>query len=399
MAATAYQLLDPLRPEEYAALKADIEKRGILIPVEEDEDGNTLDGHHRKQIAEELGIKCPVKVRRFKTEEEKREHVLKINLARRHMDGIRWGRAFAKLLEERGVVTQRGPKPRDAFNSATVAEIAAELGVPERTARFRLEAARECDALPEPVRKEVESGKKTLKEASSEVRKVEREQVRQQAAKEAEKIVADKDHGVRHIDFRELAKELEPDSVDLIFTDPPYDRESVPLYDGLAEIAARVLKPGGSLITYLGMVHLPEVIAKLNKHLRWWWPLCCYHTGPSSRMNEYGVVVKWKPMLWFVKGTRGDKHTWVDDLVISEMEKDTHDWQQGTKEALYYIDKLTLPGQFVLDPFCGGGTTAVAAKMLGRRWLTCDTDKASVALARQRIRNAKDRAEKDDSSD
>jgi 16S rRNA G966 N2-methylase RsmD len=38
----------------------------------------------------------------------------------------------------------------------------------------------------------------------------------------------------------------------LIFTDPPYDRETIPQYEDLAALGARVLIPGGSLITYVG---------------------------------------------------------------------------------------------------------------------------------------------------
>ena len=197
------------------------------------------------------------------------------------------------------------------------------------------------------------------------------------------------DHDVRHGDFREVAKTLADGSVDLVFTDPPYHREYLPLYGDLAREAARVLKPGGSLICYLGQYQIHEVCNLVTPHLRLWWTLCCLHSGQSARMTEYGVVVKWKPMLWFVKGTRGDKHTFVDDLVLSNQEKDAHEWQQGEAEATYFIDKLTLPGGFVFDPFCGGGTTAAAAKKLRRRWLTCDTDPESVAVARKRVADAR----------
>ena len=41
-------------------------------------------------------------------------------------------------------------------------------------------------------------------------------------------------------------------SIDLIFTDPPYNGDSLLLYKDLARLADRVLKPGGSLITYFG---------------------------------------------------------------------------------------------------------------------------------------------------
>ncbi|MCY4371837.1 MAG: site-specific DNA-methyltransferase [bacterium] len=48
----------------------------------------------------------------------------------------------------------------------------------------------------------------------------------------------------------------------------------------------------------------------------------------------------------------------------------------------------TDPGDLVLDPTCGAGTTAFAAEKWGRRWITCDTSTVSVAVARQRLTTA-----------
>ena len=45
----------------------------------------------------------------------------------------------------------------------------------------------------------------------------------------------------------------------------------------------------------------------------------------------------------------------------------------------------TDPGDLVLDPTCGSGTTAVVAEQWGRRWITCDTSRVAVTLARQRL--------------
>ena len=53
----------------------------------------------RVAIAVNLGVPYETIVRHFDTEEAKREHVLKLNLARRHLDPLRWGQAFARLLE------------------------------------------------------------------------------------------------------------------------------------------------------------------------------------------------------------------------------------------------------------------------------------------------------------
>ncbi len=47
--------LPELSDEQYAALKEDIRKRGILVPVEKDENGAILDGFHRDRIARETG--------------------------------------------------------------------------------------------------------------------------------------------------------------------------------------------------------------------------------------------------------------------------------------------------------------------------------------------------------
>ena len=45
----------------------------------------------------------------------------------------------------------------------------------------------------------------------------------------------------------------------------------------------------------------------------------------------------------------------------------------------------SLPGDLVLDPTCGSGTTAMAAEELGRRWITVDTSRVALAIARERL--------------
>jgi hypothetical protein len=80
-----YQLLPPLTEDEYAALKADIAENGVMVPVEIDEDGNLLDGHHRAAIAAELGIDYPTVLRAGLTEDQKHAHALRLNLQRRHL--------------------------------------------------------------------------------------------------------------------------------------------------------------------------------------------------------------------------------------------------------------------------------------------------------------------------
>ena len=49
----------------------------------------------------------------------------------------------------------------------------------------------------------------------------------------------------------------------------------------------------------------------------------------------------------------------------------------------------TDPGDLVFDPTCGSGTTAYCAEKWGRRWITCDTSRVALAIARQRLMTAK----------
>lgn len=194
---------------------------------------------------------------------------------------------------------------------------------------------------------------------------------------------------VRLGDFRAILPSIPDGCVDLIFTDPPYDKETVPLYEDMAREAARILRPGGSLICYLGQYATAEVCGLMGKHLKFFWPLCCYHEGPGQVMAFWGIRVKWKPMLWFVNGAnRFDTSAVIEDLIVSTKEKSSHPWQQSVKEARYYIEKLTPKGGLVLDPFCGGGTTAVAAKQAGRKWITCELDAEYASIATQRIKEA-----------
>lgn len=86
-----YQVMPDLTPIEYEALKADIEERGVLVPVEVDETGAILDGHHRVKAWQELrseGVNLPDYPRMIRTgltEEQKRNHARSLNVLRRHL--------------------------------------------------------------------------------------------------------------------------------------------------------------------------------------------------------------------------------------------------------------------------------------------------------------------------
>lgn len=80
-----YQLLPPLDSEQRHILKQSIEKCGVLEPVVFDEDGEILDGHHRVEIAEALGIEYPRRVISDLDRPGKFAYALTVNVARRHL--------------------------------------------------------------------------------------------------------------------------------------------------------------------------------------------------------------------------------------------------------------------------------------------------------------------------
>lgn len=63
--------------------------------------------------------------------------------------------------------------------------------------------------------------------------------------------------------------------------------------------------------------------------------------------------------------------------------------QTNTKVIERCILMTTDPGDLVLDPTCGSGTAAFCAEKWGRRWITCDTSRVALAIARQRLMTAR----------
>jgi hypothetical protein len=114
-----YQLLPPLSEEEHAALVADIQANGILVPVIVDQHEAVIDGHHRQQIADELGIECPKVVREFSSDDERYEFALGLNLKRRHLS----------REQMRQLIAGECARTPDASDR----EIARRLGVSHRT--------------------------------------------------------------------------------------------------------------------------------------------------------------------------------------------------------------------------------------------------------------------------
>ena len=80
---------------------------------------------------------------------------------------------------------------------------------------------------------------------------------------------------------------------------------------------------------------------------------------------------------------------WDDTRQSGFGEAKTYVVQTATKVIERCLLMTTDPGDLVLDPTCGSGTTAYTAEMWGRRWITVDTSRVALALARQRLMGAR----------
>ena len=76
---------------------------------------------------------------------------------------------------------------------------------------------------------------------------------------------------------------------------------------------------------------------------------------------------------------------WTDTLTGSFTDEKTYVVQTNPKVVERCLLMTSDPGDLVLDPTCGSGTTAYCAEKWGRRWITTDTSRVPIALARQRL--------------
>jgi adenine-specific DNA-methyltransferase len=82
-------------------------------------------------------------------------------------------------------------------------------------------------------------------------------------------------------------------------------------------------------------------------------------------------------------------NAWSDTVVAGFATEKLYVVQTNPKMIERCLLMTTDPGDLVLDPTCGSGTTAYVAEQWGRRWITCDTSRVALALARTRLMAAK----------
>ena len=179
-------------------------------------------------------------------------------------------------------------------------------------------------------------------------------------------------------DFREALAGL--DGVDAIITDPPYPAEFLPLLSDLASFADTALTDDGVLAVLFGQTHLPEVYERLSGGRPYRWTLAYLTPGAGYVSHARKVQSNWKPVLVYGGGPR-----FGDVLQSSGDDKRFHSWGQDVSAFADLVERLTPAGALVCDPFLGGGATAIAAHLTGRRFIGCDIDETAVLTARGRL--------------
>src|SRR5260221_11386922 len=95
-------------------------------------------------------------------------------------------------------------------------------------------------------------------------------------------------------DARELAKSIPDESVDLVFFDPPYLKQNSEngIYAWTAQEAARILKPGGFCLTYVGQMWKYECMFQLGKHLAYHWDYISFSNGYGTMIWSHHVIAR-----------------------------------------------------------------------------------------------------------
>lgn len=193
-------------------------------------------------------------------------------------------------------------------------------------------------------------------------------------------------------DARQLAERIPDESVDLIFTDPVYER--IEDYEWVAETAARVLKPNRACLVWCSNVKQYEVHPAMSTHLRFVLPLNYTKIAKTYAAHRYRAFLWSTPLLWFQKGNF--VHNWLIDTVVDVMQgnsivtalappSDTYKWHKNPEAYVSWLKAFTKPGDIVWDPFAGSGSLPVECKRMGRTFIASELKPDIAEMARARV--------------
>jgi ParB-like chromosome segregation protein Spo0J len=375
-----------------------------------------IDGHNRYKIAEKHGIEFEVFEMEFEEEEDAKEWMIGNQFGRRNLSEEQ-----KSYLRGKRYQNEKSRIGGDTSKRQNVAlKLSEEYNVSDRTIERDAEFAKGVDHIEGELREVILSGKsevtkqdiqaianaeptfvayteqeivkkaKEIKNKKQEEKAQKRQEEKEEMAALARSIVIeDNDLDLRHGDFYRILNDLDDHSVDCIITDPPYPSEFIHVWEQLSELASRKLKKNGFLISYSGQLNFPAVVERLGKHLNYYWTCGLIHTGHNQLITPRNVYCGWKPILIYQNGFRKMENIFTDIITGTGLEKDYHEWQQAEAELIPIIEHFTKPGEVILDPFLGGGTTGVAARKLKRKFIGCEIDEIQFQISKNRIHGNK----------
>ena len=407
------------------ALAASIRELGLLHPIVVDTDRTLVAGQRRLEACRRLGLDAIAATvvdlddtRSLIAERDENETAKPFTVSER----VAIGRAIEERLGERRGSNQYQARSEHPHNSAEApptgtetrdiaaeragfgshftyrqAKAIVESGSPELVeavdeGEVSVSAAAEIARQPHDEQREIVArGRDEIVKIANRIRREQKEQKR--AERETRAIAIQATLPAASDRWRLINSaaadldEIGAGSVNCIITDPPYPREFLSVYADLAETAARVLEPGGSCFVMIGQSYMPQIIEALSSRLTYQWTLA-YLTpgGQAVQVFPRKVNTFWKPVLWFVNGAYGGQ--WLGDVAQSrpnDNDKRFHHWGQSESGMADLVRRCSEPGDLILDPFCGAGTTGVVAVSLGRRFIGSDLDAGSIATASARL--------------
>lgn len=187
-------------------------------------------------------------------------------------------------------------------------------------------------------------------------------------------------------DCLDVMKDIPDNSIDLIFTDPPYGKSTINLYIDVAKCAKRILKEKGLAVFYASDYWFPQTFNEMCRYLDYFYLFHLELPGNNALIFPRNITIGCKTLMVFSKGqTRS--HNRINNFITSP-QRDTgklHKWQQSSFPAEYLIKGFSKPNEIILDPFIGSGTTLDACIKTGRNFVGIDISHKYCEIARQRI--------------
>lgn len=406
------QILPPLLPDEYESLKASIAERGVEVPIIVDQHGNIVDGSHRQRTCDEIGMYCPREVRHFDTEAEMFELVLRLNCRRRQLNRQQKRDLIgAYLICDPKIADNHLAELIGGISQNTVTAVRRDLEATFQIEKFKKLRGRDGKNRATKYKKVVANTAKEAETALSVIgdlppnchgkiidcttakRRSKRLRTKLERQKRIEEITATTlpdDIIIQHCDLRDL--EVHPESVRLILTDVMWNEAAEDDWRALGRRASEWLKPDGLLVSFIGqhlLVRMARAIEDGGLHLQWIFN--GVFTSPGNAAEVNGVISRWRPVVVFSKSPQHIFRKCLDTFDVGPPEKEWSHLQQTVQGARWLLEHLSEPGDLIVDPCMGTGTTAVSVLTAGdgpRRFLGCDRDEQMVQIARHRAGEA-----------